>query len=47
MTLDLYYEAENINLELSKMSEPELCTEYAHKLMDRLEEIKKLEARND
>lgn len=43
MSLDLYYEAENINLELSRMNETELYSEYAQNLMDRLEEIKKLE----
>lgn len=43
MALDLYYEAENINLELSRMNEPELMTAYAQNLMDRLEEIRELE----
>lgn len=38
-----YYEAENINLILSKMNEKELESEYANNLMLRLAEIKELE----
>jgi hypothetical protein len=41
--MELYYEAENINAKLSRMNEPELLTEYAQGLMDRLEEIRRIE----
>lgn len=35
------YEYDNIQDELNRMTETQLETEYAHKLMDRAEEIRK------
>jgi hypothetical protein len=42
-TMDLYYEAENINARLNRMNETELASDAAHRLMDRLAEIRELE----
>lgn len=46
MNMNLYYEAENINLKLNRMNEVELQSEYAHKLTDRLKQIRKEENSN-
>lgn len=42
MNMQLYYEEENINNELNRMNEVELMSNYAHDLMDRLSEIRRL-----
>ena len=43
-TMDLYYEAENINARLNRMNETELASAAAHRLIDRLAEIRQLDA---
>lgn len=41
MEMNKFYEYENIQNELNEMTQTQLDSDYAHKLMDRAAEIKK------